>query len=173
MKPTLIHGRTDCCWSWKIPILWPCDAMGQLIRTHQVPLSMGILQAKHWSWLLGHPLWDLLNPGIEPRSPTLLADSLLSELPGKPTMYLTNANNYKEWKPGFSLLEKGFTHIEIKDQILCCSGIEGLVWICSFSHRDRNAREISVIEVEGIPSLLKSEWLISETGKEYNGPQSQ
>ena len=28
---------------------------------------------------------DLPNPGIEPGSPTLQADSLLSELPGKPT----------------------------------------------------------------------------------------
>ena len=27
---------------------------------------------------------DLPNPGIEPRSPTLQADSLLSEPPGKP-----------------------------------------------------------------------------------------
>ena len=29
-----------------------------------------------------------------------------------------------------------------------------------------------MIEAEGIPPLLKSEWLISETGKEHNGPQS-
>ena len=32
------------------------------------------------SWTPG----DLSNPGIEPRSPTLQADSLLSEPPGKP-----------------------------------------------------------------------------------------
>ena len=57
---------------------------------------------------------ELPNPGIKPGSPALQADSLPAELPGKPTMYLTNTNNYKEWKPGFSLLEKGFTHIEIK-----------------------------------------------------------
>ena len=57
---------------------------------------------------------ELPNPGIKPGSPALQADSLPAELPGKPTMYLTNTNNYKEWKSGFSLLEKGFTHIEIK-----------------------------------------------------------
>ena len=57
---------------------------------------------------------DPPDSGIEPRSPVLQADSLPAELPGKPTMYLTNTNNYKEWKSGFSLLEKGFTHIEIK-----------------------------------------------------------
>ena len=32
------------------------------------------------------PLRDLPNSGIEPRSPTLQADSLLSEPPGKPTV---------------------------------------------------------------------------------------
>ena len=30
---------------------------------------------------------DLPNPGIEPKSPTLKADSLLSEPPGKPLVY--------------------------------------------------------------------------------------
>ena len=30
------------------------------------------------------PIRDLLNPGIEPRSPALQADSLPAELPGKP-----------------------------------------------------------------------------------------
>ena len=31
--------------------------------------------------------WDLLNPGIKLRSPTLQADSLPSEPPGKPNYY--------------------------------------------------------------------------------------
>ena len=30
------------------------------------------------------PPWDLPNPGIEPRSPTLQVDSLLTKPPGKP-----------------------------------------------------------------------------------------
>ena len=97
------------------------------LQPTRLPCPWGFSRQEYCSGLPCPPPGDPPNPGIEPRSPTLLADSLLSELPGKPTMYLTNANNYKEWKPGFSLLEKGFTHIEIKDQILCCSGIEGLV----------------------------------------------
>ena len=36
----------------------------------------------------GHTLGDLLNPGIEPRSPALQADSLPSEPPGKPNFSL-------------------------------------------------------------------------------------
>ena len=35
-------------------------------------------------WGIFQSLGDLPNAGIEPGSPTLLADSLLSELPGKP-----------------------------------------------------------------------------------------
>ena len=39
---------------------------------------------EYWSGLPCPPLGDLPNPGIEPRSPTLQVDSLLSEPPGKP-----------------------------------------------------------------------------------------
>ena len=38
----------------------------------------GILQAKYWSGLPFPPPGDLPNPGIEPTSPALPADSLLS-----------------------------------------------------------------------------------------------
>ena len=39
---------------------------------------------EYWSGLPCPPPGDLLNPGIEPRSPTLQADSLPAEPPGKP-----------------------------------------------------------------------------------------
>ena len=39
---------------------------------------------EHWSGMPCPPPEDLPNPGIEPRSPTLQADSLLSKPPGKP-----------------------------------------------------------------------------------------
>ena len=51
---------------------------------HQAPLSMGFSRWEYWS---GSPFpspGDLPNPGIEPRSPTLQADALTSEPPGKP-----------------------------------------------------------------------------------------
>ena len=48
------------------------------------PLSMGILQARTLVGLLFLPPGDLPDPGVEPRSPALQADSSLSELPGKP-----------------------------------------------------------------------------------------
>ena len=50
---------------------------------HQVP-PQGFSRQEYRSGLPCPPPGDLPNPGIEPRSPTLQADSLPSEPPGKP-----------------------------------------------------------------------------------------
>ena len=47
----------------------------------QAPLSMGFSRQEYWSGLL-FPSPDLPDPGIEPGSPILQADSLPSEPPG-------------------------------------------------------------------------------------------
>ena len=44
----------------------------------------GILQVRILEWVAMPSSRDLPNPGIEPRSPALQVDSLLSEPPGKP-----------------------------------------------------------------------------------------
>ena len=44
----------------------------------------GFSRPEYWSGLPCPPPGDLPKSGIEPRSPTLQADSLLSEAPGKP-----------------------------------------------------------------------------------------
>ena len=44
----------------------------------------GILQARILEWVTIPFSRDLPNPGIEPRSPTLQADPLPAESPGKP-----------------------------------------------------------------------------------------
>ena len=46
---------------------------------HQAPQSMRILQARILEWVAMPPPGDLLNPGIEPRSPALQADFLSSQ----------------------------------------------------------------------------------------------
>ena len=51
----------------------------------QDPLSMGILQARILEWVACFPPGGFPNPGIEPRSPALQDDSLLSEPRGEPT----------------------------------------------------------------------------------------
>ena len=51
----------------------------------QAPLAMGISKQEYWSGLPCPPPGDLPTLGIEPRSPALQEDSLLSEPPGKAT----------------------------------------------------------------------------------------
>ena len=51
---------------------------------HQAPPSMEFSRQEHWSGLPFPSPGDLPNPGIEPGSPALWADALLSEPPGNP-----------------------------------------------------------------------------------------
>ena len=53
----------------------------------QAPLSMGSSRQEYWSGLPFPSPGDLPDPGIEPRSPALKADSSPSEPPGKQTYY--------------------------------------------------------------------------------------
>ena len=47
--------------------------------------TMGFSRQEYWGELPFSSLGDLPDPGIEPGSPTLQADSVLSEPPGKPS----------------------------------------------------------------------------------------
>ena len=51
---------------------------------YQAPLFMGFSRQEYWSGLPFPSPGDLPDPGIEPGSPALQADTLLSEPPGKP-----------------------------------------------------------------------------------------
>ena len=51
----------------------------------QSPLSMGLFRQEHWYGLPFPSPGDLTDPGIDPGSPELQADSLLTELQGKPS----------------------------------------------------------------------------------------
>ena len=51
---------------------------------HQAPLSTGYSRQEYWSGLPFPSPGDLCHLSIEPQSPSLQADSLLSEPPGKP-----------------------------------------------------------------------------------------
>ena len=67
----------------------------------QAPLSTGFSRQESWSRLLCPPPGGLPNPGMEPRSPALEADSLPLASPGSPkrTPFLT------KWDLVESLLE--------------------------------------------------------------------
>ena len=52
--------------------------------SQQAPMSMEFSRQEYWSGLPFSSSGDLPHPGIEPRPPTLQAESLPSEPPGKP-----------------------------------------------------------------------------------------
>ena len=62
---------------------------------HQAPLSIGLSRKECWSGLPFPSPEDLPDPGIEPRSPALQADSLLSVPPEK-SLFSTEADT-KKW----------------------------------------------------------------------------
>ena len=50
---------------------------------YQDPLSVGFSRQEYWSGLPFPSPGDFPNPGTEPRSPALQADSLMTDLQGK------------------------------------------------------------------------------------------
>ena len=61
---------------------------------HQAPPPMGFSRQEYWSGLPFPYPGDLPDPGIEPRSPTLQADALTSEPPGKPIIFKDKPRDY-------------------------------------------------------------------------------
>ena len=62
---------------------------------HQAPLSMGFSRQEYWSGLPFPSPGDVPDQGIKPRSPTLQADALPFDLPGKPQKS-SKGYSYKE-----------------------------------------------------------------------------
>ena len=61
-----------------------CSTLAMLWTvTCQAPLTMGFSRQEYWSGLPFPSLGDLPNPGIEPGSPALQADSLPTEPQGR------------------------------------------------------------------------------------------
>ena len=71
----------NCCLVAKVSSTI-CDHMDYNLPGFSVH---GILQARILEWV-AISLGELPDPGIEPRSPTLQADALTSDPPGKPIL---------------------------------------------------------------------------------------
>ena len=72
-------------WKVKVKSLSPSDSLGTRgTVAYQAPPTMGFSRQEYWSGLPFPSPGDLPDPGIEPGSPALQADSLPSEPPGKP-----------------------------------------------------------------------------------------
>ena len=71
---------------------------------------MEFSRQEYWGGLPFPSAEDLSNPGIKPRSPTLQADSLLSEPPGKPQPMMTWCKIAKAWSSIVKVGTKGTIH---------------------------------------------------------------
>ena len=96
------------------------------IVDHEAPQFMGFSRQEYWSGLPFSSLGDLPDSGIEPGSPALQADSLLTEPPGKP---LVECQSKSETPPpyfsqrsdpslrsGHSLMRKGWNACQEEDE---------------------------------------------------------
>ena len=94
-----------------------------LTVAHQAPLSMGFSRQEHWSGLPLLSPGDLPNPGINPPSPALQADSLPSEPQGKPCYIIHQGKNLFEsfsmncdlYIGSFSLQKEAFSSLLIRN----------------------------------------------------------
>ena len=118
--------------------------------TCQAPLSMGFFRQEYWSGLLFTSQKDLPDPGIEPRSPALQADSLLFEPSGKSRESLTTSNHNRNPSRVDSYLRPISCVINIKEliqgkinqtvsvirKLSCCSYL--LISVLSPEHIQKN-----------------------------------
>ena len=98
------------------PTLWPRGLQ-----------SMGFSRPEYWS---GQPFpssGDLPNPGIEPRSPALQADSLTAEPPGKPKNTGVGSHSLLQWISPTKESNWGLLHCR---RILYQLNYQGRILIC-------------------------------------------
>ena len=78
------------------------------LSLHDALPILGFSRPEYWSELPFPSPGNLPDPGIEPGSPALQADSLLSEPPGKPLQILLDLNTQQSGSLSLSQL----THLE-------------------------------------------------------------
>ena len=79
----------------------------------RLPHPWRFFRQEYWNGLLYPPPGDLPNPGIEPKSPSLQADSLLSEPQGKPSNdTVLSVTWYYEKRTGLEIRTKFLSRIK-------------------------------------------------------------
>ena len=85
-----IFKNTGCCCCWVAAVM--LDSVQPHRRQPTRPPSLGFSREEHWSGLQFPSSGDHLNPGIEPTSPTLKADSLQLSHQGSPPLLWSPPN---------------------------------------------------------------------------------
>ena len=125
----------SCCFAVLI-----CSVMSDSLRPHGLQPAwllcpLGFSRQDYWSGLPCPPPGDLPNPGIKPRFPTLLVDSLPSEPPGKPKN--TGVGSLSLLQGIFPIQESnwGLLHCRWILYQLNHKGSLKHIWKCSFGER--------------------------------------
>ena len=91
---------------------------------HQAPPSMGFSRQEYWGGLPFPSPGDLSDPGIEPRSPTLQADTLTSEPPRNTSQLIRHVTYY-------------IFHLYLIFYLLC---VFHNIYVCTYIHIRRIGR---------------------------------
>ena len=115
----ITYFSLDCVFFSFLSTVLSLPVMSDSLRhpwtaAHQAPQSMGILQASMLEWVAIPSSRDLPNPGIEPRSPALQVDSLVTEPSGKPKNMewvacpISRGSSWPRNQTGISCIAGGF-----------------------------------------------------------------
>ena len=126
-----------CCF--KPPVLCLITQLSDSLRPHglqpaRLLCPWGYSRQENWSGLPCHPPGVLPNPGIEPRSPVLQADSLPSEPPGNPLSHLLCGSLL--WQPqGTNIQSLPYVDLEkARGSIFVVSVLMVQVWVIRLSN---------------------------------------
>ena len=106
---------------------------------------------------------DLPNPGIEPRSPILQADSLPSEPPGKPTQAMSGGN---------PVWPRHCEHFPHKPVIFVCSVLPSLDTLCPYFCQQSNSSTVFKGDPK-VAALIKTAYPSLVTQRLKNLPPMQ
>ena len=114
--PDLLREGTPISHQSGAPSHFPVQLFATLwTAAHQAPLSMGFSRQEYWSGWPRPPPGDPPDPGIEPTSPTLWADFLPSEPPGKPNYQGSPGGGLLVFKQPQSSLSSSLTYTPFHD----------------------------------------------------------
>ena len=90
---------------------------------HQAPLSMGFTRQEDWSGLPFPSPGDLPDPGIEPGSPALQADSLPRHLESPVLVYIVSALTYSIYNISLSIYCQFFVFVFLASDCIPASDL--------------------------------------------------
>ena len=142
---------------------------------------MEFSRPEYWSVLPFPSPGDLPNPGIEPRSPTLQADSLPAEPPGKPFVNHTYQSKFKLsqaliWLGGLMLkfIHFFFSFFILTISISCHMGHTSLLSFINFSETisicfSANPPGLPVSQIKCLNNTFSIMWKNTQTQQHQSG----